>query len=120
VREQVAEHEADVPFVVYDEYSARASIDDGIGHDPPRLAVDVTTINPRVRRSRCGDPRDLARGPAPGVASALASRFDPHRQRSRTRRRSRDRIPPVEFHIVDGCGFVDGSRKPRRLRGTGD
>jgi len=44
VREQVAEHEADVPFVVYDEYSARASIDDGIGHDPPRLAVDVTTM----------------------------------------------------------------------------
>jgi hypothetical protein len=44
VREQVAEHEADVPFVVYDEHSARAAIDDGIGHDPPRLTVDVTTM----------------------------------------------------------------------------
>jgi len=38
VREQVAEHEANVPFVVYDEHSARASIDDEIGHDLPRLS----------------------------------------------------------------------------------
>jgi len=64
VREQVAEHEADVPFVVYDEHSARAPFEDGVGHDLARLAVDVPTINPQDRRSRCGDPREMARDPA--------------------------------------------------------
>jgi hypothetical protein len=76
VREQVTEHEADVPFVVYDEHSARASIDDGIGHDPPRLAAEVTMINPRDRRSRCGDSHDGASDPAPGVANATAHASD--------------------------------------------
>jgi hypothetical protein len=110
VREQIAEHESDVAFVVHNEHAARASFDDGIGHDPARLAAHIASINTRERRVRCGDSRAIALAAALRATNPRAARVVPHSVRRSTRDASRARIRPVESRVGDCCGYVDGAR----------